>query len=214
MSTHDPAAVGGDGPFSVSLVPMMEFAFLADKPTAIAKVAIWYFDEWGYTRPGQSVISTSDGLKAYLNRDRAPLIVLAVEEQEVIGAAQLKFREMDIYPEREHWLGGVFVDPRYRGKGLGSMLANRIVAIARELKIKALYLQTMRLDGGLYASLGWQPRERVRSSVGEVVVMENVYDANLTRSSRPLQPLANSRFLEAHGGQRLVQARWSSPSPC
>jgi GNAT superfamily N-acetyltransferase len=150
----------------------MELCLLADHPTAIPKIASWYFDEWGYTKPGRSVAGIAADLKAYLNRHKVPLIVVAIEERVVIGAAQLKFREMDIYPDRVHWLGGVFVDPKYRANGLGSKLINKIAEIGRTLEVRTLYLQTVRLDGGLYARLGWQPLDRVRSSVGDVVVME------------------------------------------
>ncbi len=150
----------------------MELNLLADQPGAIPKIASWYFHEWGHRRPGRSVASVAEDLKAYLNHDKVPLIVLAVKEQVVIGAAQLKFRELEIYPDRVHWLGGVFVDPKYRAKGLGSNLINKVVEIARTLEVRTLYLQTERLDGGVYARLGWQPLDRLRSNVGDVVVME------------------------------------------
>jgi GNAT superfamily N-acetyltransferase len=44
----------------------------------------------------------------------------------LIGAAQLKIREMDIYPGREFWLGAVYVDPAARGQGIGELLVKRI----------------------------------------------------------------------------------------
>jgi len=150
----------------------MELSLLADHPAAIPTIASWYFHEWGYVRPGRTVASISGDLEAYLNRDKVPLTVVALEEGSVIGAAQLKFREMEIYPDRVHWLGGVFVDPRYRAHGLGAKLIAKVVEIARTLEVRTLYLQTIRLDGGLYARHGWQPLDRVRSGVGDVVVME------------------------------------------
>ena len=79
---------------------------------------------------------------------------------------------MEIYPHRVHWLGGVFVDPKYRANGLGSKLINKVVEIARTLEIRTLYLQRERLDGGVYARLGWHSLDRVRSYFGDVVVME------------------------------------------
>jgi hypothetical protein len=37
--------------------------------------------------------------------------------------------------------------------------------------VATLHLQTLRLDGGLYAALGWTPRERVVYEGREVRVM-------------------------------------------
>lgn len=189
----------------------MELCLLADYPAAIPRIASWYFDEWGKTRPGRTVARIAEDLKAYLNRGKVPLMVVAVEEQVVIGAAQLKFREMEIYPNRVHWLGGVFVDPQHRANGLGAKLANRIAEIAGALEVTTLYLQTVRPDGGLYASLGWRRIDRVRSEVGDVVVMERHLLAPCREQSpqckcRLCSPMAcgQSRSMKAHRMCRLA----------
>jgi GNAT superfamily N-acetyltransferase len=150
----------------------MEFAFLADRPEALATVARWYFDEWGHKVEGETLVGIELSLKGTLNRSRVPLIVLAIENEEVVGAAQLKFREMDIYPDREHWLGGVFVSPGSRGKHIGSRLCERVVEIAGTLNVQRLNLQTEQLDGGLYAKLGWKPCEQVAYKGRQVLVMQ------------------------------------------
>jgi GNAT superfamily N-acetyltransferase len=98
-------------------------------------------------------------------------MLLALDEERVVGAAHLKFREMEIYPEREHWLGGVYVEKAYRGRGIASELTADLVSIAGHLGVKVLHLQTERLDGGLYAHLGWSGHERVSNHGVEVLVM-------------------------------------------
>ena len=152
----------------------MEFVFLADRPEAVPLVARWYFDEWGYCDPDVTYEQTVDRLRSRVNRDRLPLGLLAVEGDDVLGVAMLKIREMSIYPEREHWLGGVFVHPAARGRGLASGLCLRLLEIARSLGIETLHLQTERLDGGLYARLGWQGVESVQYCGDHVLVMEKV----------------------------------------
>jgi GNAT superfamily N-acetyltransferase len=107
-----------------------------------------------------------------LNREKIPLFVLAVEADEIVGVAELKYREMAIYPDKEHWIGGVFVPPAHRGKGIASRLANRIVEIAGSLGVKTLHLQTEKLNGGLYARLGWVATEQVNYRGLDVLVME------------------------------------------
>src|SRR5262245_15982360 len=107
-----------------------------------------------------------------LNRDKIPLFVLAEEADEIVGMAELKYREMINYPDKEHWIGGVFVPPPPRGKSIASRVANRIVEIANSLGVKTLYLQTARLDSELYAQLGWKPIEQLNYRNIDVLVME------------------------------------------
>lgn len=150
----------------------MKTELLADHPEAAATVAQWYYTQWGRRRPGRTADAVLEELKTYLNRDRVPLILLARDGGKVIGAAQLKRREMDMFPEREHWLGGVYVEPAYRRRGVATRLSVGIVDIARSLGVQVLHLQTERLDGGLYTHLGWIARERVVNHGTEVLVMD------------------------------------------
>jgi GNAT superfamily N-acetyltransferase len=150
----------------------MDFVFLADRPDAIPTIARWYFAQWGYRVPGSSVDRVRNRIENALNRDKPPLLVLTIEGDEILGVAELKIREMDIYPQREYWLGGVFVPPEHRGKKIASSVALKVTALAQSFGIGKLYLQTERLDGGLYARLGWKPLEQVNYKGFEVLVME------------------------------------------
>ena len=149
----------------------IKFEFLADRPAAAAAIAQWYFDEWGHLRPGTTVGRVLGKLQGSLNRDRIPLILLAVAGDEIVGVAELKYREMDCFPEKEHWLGGVFVAAEYRGKGIAAKLIGKIVELAKPLGVRTLHLQTQRWDGGLYARLGWKPVQRLRYKGLDVLVM-------------------------------------------
>lgn len=122
-------------------------------------MAGWYFEEWGHKIPDNSIQKTIERISGKLNRDRVPLHILAIENEKVLGVAQLKLNEMEIYPDKEFWLGSVFTSPESRGKGVGSAIANKIAAIATDLGVRELYLQTEALDGGLYRHIGWKPIE-------------------------------------------------------
>ncbi len=150
----------------------MEFAFLADRQAALPTVAKWYFEEWGYLGAGDSADEVAEKIQIYLNNDKIPLIIIAVDGNEALGVVQLKYREMDIYPDKEHWLGGVFVAPQHRGKGIASKIITRALAVAESLNVKSLYLQTEDSQGSLYATLGWQPLEKVNYRGLDVLVME------------------------------------------
>jgi len=97
---------------------------------------------------------------------------LAVDHDDILGVASLKYREMDIYPDREHWLGGVYVPTVHRGRSVGSRVVENVAERARSLDVSTLHLQADRLDGGMYGRLGWKESERVTYRGREVLVME------------------------------------------
>jgi len=149
----------------------MKFALLADYPKAAITVARWYHAQWGYLTPSESPDTIAAKLERFMNRDCVPLLLLAIDGGAPVAAAELKFREMDIYPDKEHWIGGVFVEPAHRHRGLGAHVVERVAEIARVLGVETLHLQTERLDGGLYARLGWLPIEQVNYKGLDVLVM-------------------------------------------
>ena len=151
----------------------MQFEFLIDRRDAISVIGKWYNSEWGEPLRNESLDESIRRLDEYLNRDQMPFILLITEHDEILATAQLKYREMAaMYPEKEHWLGGVYVSPEHRGRGLGSRIANEIALRAPDYGVETLYLQTEQLDGGLYARLGWTPIEQVNNEGLEVLVMQ------------------------------------------
>ena len=148
----------------------LAFVFLADIQDAIPTVAQWYYEEWGKV-PGNSVTKMIERIKGKLNRDKPPFHILAVLEERVLGVAQFKLREMSIYPEKEFWLGSLYVAPEFRGCGVGSALAQRIATIAKDFGVEEIYLQTEALDGGLYQNLGWHIIEETEYNNVRVAVM-------------------------------------------
>jgi GNAT superfamily N-acetyltransferase len=150
----------------------MHFAMLADHEYAVPLIARWYYEEWGYLHENATQDGTARDVRGYLNREVMPFIVLAVDGDAIAGAAQLKYREMaETFPDYEHWLGGVYVAPEYRGRSIGSALAEEIARRALSCGVRTLYLQTERLDGGLYRKLGWEPITHAKVRGPEVLVM-------------------------------------------
>ena len=154
----------------------MRFALLADRPEAIPQIASWYFDQWSFLRKDTSLRDIESKLKGSLNHDELPLFILAIVNEEIWGVAELKFHEMDIYPEKEHWLGGVYVPVEHRGKGIASQLIRQALRVAQTLGVSTIFLQTEKLGGGLYASLGWVPVDQVNYRGLDVLVMEKTLD--------------------------------------
>jgi GNAT superfamily N-acetyltransferase len=155
----------------------MQLGFLLNHREAIPKIGQWYFDRWDRRIDGKTVDYTIGQLDKYLNDDRIPFMLVATERKNVIAVAQLKFREMEeLFPENEHWLGGVFVVPEYRGRGFGSIIAEEIAIRAPTYGVSILHLQTEQLDGGIYARLGWRPVEQAETRGRPVLVMERAVD--------------------------------------
>jgi len=150
----------------------MQLYLLSEIPDALDTVAQWYYDEWASVFDTKTLDDVKQGLTAYLNLDCMPLIVVATIDDEVAGAAQLKYHEMDLFPDYEHWLGGVYVADGHRGKGIAEKVILRILEKAREFGVETIYLQTENLTGGLYARMGWQSIEQVHSKGSDVVVMK------------------------------------------
>ncbi len=151
----------------------IEFHFLANQPQHLAKLAQWYFDEWGELTQAASVQTVEARLQEYLNADKIPLIIVAENNGELAGAVQLKFREMTIFPDKEHWLGGVYVAEKFRGNKVAARLVGQAITLASQMHVKTLYLQTIRLDGGLYRRLGFKAIDKVIYRDLEVLVMVN-----------------------------------------
>lgn len=149
----------------------VSFSFLADRPDAIPMIAKWYFEEWGHVQPGNSFEATCEKIKEKLNRDKPPLHVIATCGSDLLGVAQLKLYEMPEYPDKEFWLGSVFVAQPSRGIGIALGLCQKVSEVAKSFGIEELYLSTEHLDGGVYARAGWVPYERTTSRGDEVLVM-------------------------------------------
>jgi GNAT superfamily N-acetyltransferase len=111
--------------------------------------------------------------------------IVAIEGTVAVGFVVLKLHEMDSYPDREHWLGSLFVPASERGRGIGGALIEEVILRCKEHGVILLSLQTERLDGGLYRRYGWEDVERTDSRGDQVLLMEREIDPSTTsRSTR------------------------------
>lgn len=144
----------------------VERILLSQNPALLPTVAAWYFHQWGTHVPGRSEEDERQRLEVFLHDGALPLLLIAVEYGEPVAAAQLKFHERTERPEREHWLGGVYVRPSHRGLGVAVPLIDDLLARAAEMGARDVYLQTEVDDGGLYRRLGWTALESVEHAGG------------------------------------------------
>ncbi len=83
----------------------------------------------------------------------------------------MKHNDLDIRPEIDPWLGALFVVPKWRRCGVGSLLVRHKLEEAAQLKIPRLFLWTYSAEA-LYLKLGWRTIERTDYCGQRIVIME------------------------------------------
>lgn len=156
----------------------MKIEIASNKNGWLNKIGKWYFDEWGKFVEDKTLEIEIEKVRLCIEENGLPLMLIAHENENLLGVAQLRTNEMKLYPSYEYWLGGVYVAKKVRGKGIASIIIKEVIAKAKELNVEKIYLQTEKLEGGLYAKLGWSAIEQVTYEGAEVLVMENIITAD------------------------------------
>jgi N-acetylglutamate synthase-like GNAT family acetyltransferase len=135
--------------------PNMLISPLADHPEYIERLAPPAFEHWQqYGVPG-TLVDRHQKLRDHCQRERLSIAWVAHEAGQVFGTIALRLHDLPDYPEFSPWLGGLFVLPQYRQRGIGAALCQTVEQFAlTERGVQTLYLFTLdRQDW--YASLGW-----------------------------------------------------------
>ena len=133
----------------------MTIAGLAEKRELLPQVAALLHAEWGSLYPGAGIEERVKRLESYLNLDRIPITLVALDDGELLGTASAIESDMASHPGWGPWLASVYVLPDRRGSGIGTALVHEIAARSASFGAKKLYLWTERSEG-LYARLGWE----------------------------------------------------------
>jgi len=161
----------------------IEIKYLADHPELVPILSTWFHEEWGKNNPSLTVETIEHNVRERLNHDKLPLSMIAFANSEPIATASLKIREMDIYPQFEHWLGTVYVLPGYRNQGVGSQIVEAAVDKASLLGVKTLNLYTPDRES-FYQRLGWEVLEKVEYHGRIVVVMRRTFPCSPAGKAR------------------------------
>ncbi len=149
----------------------MKIEYLADHPEHIPKLAAWFYEQWSWFLPPESSASTIETkFRTHLNRDALPIALVALHGNELVGTASLRVNDMDVFTELRPWLGGVYVAPAHRRKGVGRRLVAAVEGKALELEYQSIHLFTF--DQALfYQALGWQHVTQLEYHTHPVAVM-------------------------------------------
>jgi GNAT superfamily N-acetyltransferase len=153
----------------------MRIVYLADCPQHLVAIATWVHGQWGHLVPSRTLEQVEAKFRKHLNRDHAPLTLVALEGDEPggdgtpVGTASIFLQDMSTRPELSPWMASVYVSPAFRRRGIGSQLVQAVEAKARDLGLARLYLYTPDQER-LYDRLGWVTLEHT-VYLGEAVVI-------------------------------------------
>ena len=120
---------------------MIVVDFLKNHPHLVDTVAQWIFDEWGHlTEPDPSIQLAKT--RRRLSDDTIPLCLVALKGEQCVGTVSLYVDDLHARPDLTPWLAALYVDPNQRNQGVGSLLINRVLEVARGLGVHRLYLHT------------------------------------------------------------------------
>jgi N-acetylglutamate synthase-like GNAT family acetyltransferase len=137
----------------------MQISHLADHPQFIDTLAPWVWEHWRPLLTQDTLEDRAAKFQTHLNRDILPIAWVAHHGPQVLGTAALRVHDLPGREELTPWLGGVFVAPQYRRRGIGAALCKTVEHHAKEFfGIQTLYLFTLDQQAW-YASLGWEMYE-------------------------------------------------------
>ncbi|MBI3560567.1 MAG: GNAT family N-acetyltransferase [Gammaproteobacteria bacterium] len=140
----------------------MDISFLADRPEFINTLAPWVYEYWRPLLPQDTLAARIAKFQTHLNHQTLPIAWVAHDRSQVFGTAALRADDLPSHKNLSPWLGGVFVAPQFRRRGIGSALCSMVEQQAKHLHgVTTLYLFTLDKQHW-YSSLGWSLFEPCR----------------------------------------------------
>lgn len=133
-------------------------------------VARWHWDEWGGDYENTSLEAWTAALATKTRTDGMPCGWVAFVDDAPVGSVFLELDGVEPRPELTPDLGGLYVLPPHRGRGIGSALVLACEAGARQFGVDELYLYTESAET-LYARLGRETFESTEFKNQPVAIM-------------------------------------------
>ena len=156
----------------------MKIDFLGNYIDFVPKLAELHLNEWKHLSPDMTLEDRAIKLKEISGSIDIPFMLVAVENNQLIGSAALVYEDMETRKDLSPWLAAVFVKPKFRNKGIGTKLIIRIELEAKRRWIKKLFLYTEHARK-LYSKLGWHGLEECEYQGVNVDIMYKQLSAKL-----------------------------------
>lgn len=140
---------------------------LDDRPEAAVELADWYEDEWpGYHR-GRSLEDAASRFRLVPDVQQT---LIAELDGELVGTVAVR-GPWEAAPEiPPPWIGGLFVVPVHRGRGIGMSLVEAAVNCAADLGHDSAHM-AVRVDPTSYLRRGWVEVGRIVAGDESVTVL-------------------------------------------
>lgn len=147
----------------------IEILPLADFPQAIPALAAWIHAEWGALEaiPQEEIEA---GLRRNSGCREIPTTFVALSGGKPVGTVSLDTADLPGFDHLGPWLASLFVEPEFRGQGLGSSLLKRAMGHAGRLGARPLWLWTLR-DTAFFEKHGWEKSGKAVLSGSKVDLM-------------------------------------------
>jgi len=159
----------------------MKISYLADVPDLASQLVPGLLEHWRPLVPDDTAEARLDRFRAHMNRDVLPIAWLAHEDGRALGTASLRVTDLPGREDLAPWLGGVYVAPPFRGRGVASALCRVVEERAAALGHRRLYLFTLDRQR-LYQRLGWRLLDRAEWRGREADIMSKPLDAAPART--------------------------------
>lgn len=149
---------------------MIRIEPLALHPQHVTALVQMLHTEWGGLKNWSDPDKLRASLEIRMTAVKAPMTLIALEGDRLVGSASLKVNELPEHPDRLFWIGDVIIAPDQRGRGIGTAMMRAIVRHAATLGISDLYLYTPDQEH-YYRKLGWNTVGRSNANGEDNVVM-------------------------------------------
>jgi len=132
---------------------------LSEHPQLVEVVGRWHWDEWGHEDPDGSLAEWTSRLREHAPDAAIPLTLVALSSNGTpLGSVSIVDQDMPERPESRAlgpWVGGTYVVPEARNRGVGVALMRAVERTAAALRVDRLYLHTSTAKV-FYERLGWE----------------------------------------------------------
>ncbi len=132
---------------------MIKIDYLALHKKHLPLVVKWVYKEWWQYKK-ESFEDVVDLYHTLLHISELPICLIAFFDKKPAGTVLICDRDPDIKLDDGPWLEGLYVDSRYRCRGIGKKLVSRICRIAKDTGHSKVLLST-HIDK-YYERMGWE----------------------------------------------------------
>src|SRR5437899_22311 len=132
----------------------MQISYLSEHPEFIPVLASALLEHYRDVLPKETLETRAGKLRTHLNRDSLPIAWVAHSEAGVAGTAALRVHDLEGREDLTPWLGGVYVLPEYRRRGIGTALCDTVEQKVTALGARTVYLFTLDRQRW-YSAMGW-----------------------------------------------------------